>query len=98
MTQDDVVSSYRGVLCRCCKQAIPLPAIIDRLESGSGSAIMDGAHEGSTPVFTLRCRMCEKEYPYSAVEIKRFEGLPASRLSRVKSAHATGGLSKAAHI
>jgi hypothetical protein len=69
------VQSYRGVLCSNCRQPIPLPAIIVRMELTSADV---RAEEGDR-VFSLRCRACEKEMPYRVSNIIDVEGTPRSR-------------------
>jgi hypothetical protein len=69
---------YRGVLCLCCRQPIPLPAIITRMEITSASS----AGEEGDRVFTLRCRACEREMPYRASNVVEIKGTPRSRVSR----------------
>jgi hypothetical protein len=78
MIQELKEQRYRGVLCQCCRQPIPLPAIITRMELSSASA---QAQEGDR-VFSLRCRACEREMPYRASEVIEIEGTPRSRVSR----------------
>lgn len=101
MTQDGTTQRYRGVLCGCCNQPIPLPAIVAQLEAESTHGLPDNAHEQSGRVFTLRCSVCEKEYPYPATAVTEFEGTPRPRLTRANAARALGvlprGLSKAAN-
>ncbi len=88
---------YDGVLCLCCRQPIPLPAIINHM--GLTSARPDG--ERSDRVFTLRCRACDKEMPYRASEIVKIEGTPKPRMFRVqdrsKLLRKQDGMSRAAN-
>ncbi len=66
-------------LCSCCRQPIPLPAIITRMELASSEG-RDG--EGDR-VFSLRCRACEREMPYRVEPISwMIEGTPRSRTTR----------------
>jgi hypothetical protein len=101
MAQDGTTQRYRGVLCCCCNQRIPLPAIMAQLEAESGHGLPDDTHERSGRVFTLRCDVCEKEYLYPASAVAEFEGMPRPRLTRANAAGALGrlpgGLSKAAN-
>ena len=84
--------SYRGVLCTCCRQAIPVPAIVMNMEADSSDS------EQTVRVFNLRCRACEKEQPYRSTDIVEFEGTPRVRV-RAKLASATEPrrLQRAAH-
>jgi len=87
---DTGVQRYRGVLCRCCNQPIALPAIISKLEQENQNETDDGAKYISARVFTLRCGICEKEYPYSEAGIVEIEGTPRPRLTRANGARALG--------
>jgi hypothetical protein len=99
MNQQLEKPSYAGVVCRCCRQAIPLPAIVVSM-----AAQIDNHKAGrDTPqacVFSLRCRACDKEMPYRADEIVNFEGTPRPRIwsARRKSSPAgsSDDLSRAA--
>jgi len=82
MSQEPI-QKYRGVICQCCRQPIPLPAIVLRIED---SRRMEGAFPGqsdTTRVFALRCRCCEREMPYLTSEIVEIDGVPKRRLSRL---------------
>lgn len=92
MTQDGTTQGYRGVFCRCCNQPIPLPAIMAQLEAESAHGLPDNTHEPRGRVFSLRCGVCEKEYPYPATAITEFEGTPRLRLTRAVAARALGPL------
>ena len=78
MIQELKEQSYRGVLCLCCRQPIPLPAIIIRMELTSAGT---QGEEGNR-VFSLRCRACEREMPYRASQFLEIEGTPRSRVTR----------------
>ena len=81
---------YRGVLCRCCNQPIALPAIISKIEHDNLSESQyEDEHVGAR-VFTLRCGICEKEYPYPVTAIIEIEGTPRARLTRANGARALG--------
>jgi hypothetical protein len=93
---------YRGVLCRCCNQPIALPAIISKLEHENTSETQNGEDRVGVRVFTLRCGICEKEYPYSVTAIIEIEGTPRARLTRANGARAlgrrlSGEMARAAH-
>ena len=64
--------SYRGVVCGTCRQPIPLPALLQDRDFSDDS-------ESAPRVFSLRCRACEKEKPYSASNVVEFEGTPRGR-------------------
>jgi len=84
MIQELKEQSYRGVLCLCCRQPIPLPAIIIRMELTSAGT---QGEEGNR-VFSLRCRACEREMPYRASEVIEIEGAPRLRVSHRTRDHA----------
>lgn len=93
---------YRGVLCRCCNQPIALPAIISKLEHENMSETHDGDEHVGARVFTVRCGICEKEYPYAVTAIIEIEGSPRARLTRANGARAlgrrlSGEMARAAH-
>ncbi len=90
MNQEIIQQSYRGVLCKSCRQPIPLPSILLKMESAVGNGELDSIHRHHSRVFSLRCRACEREKPYRASEISDFEGAPRTRVSRARSAHALG--------
>jgi hypothetical protein len=89
---------YRGVICRLCTQPIPIPKIVISMEDAAKQEeISTGISQGSR-VFTLRCRSCEGEYPYSSPDVVRFEGSPKLRRSREnQQAHSSYRLSRAAN-
>jgi hypothetical protein len=97
MNQDVTKESYRGVLCMSCRQPIPLPPIVIRMEVLPEDKALD-KHER---VFKLRCRACDKEKPYRSRDIVDFEGTPRPRVPIVRNpqsvGRATGGLARAAN-
>lgn len=82
MKVETVVQSYRGVRCLSCRQPIPLPAILSKTDSVLMGNTPDSAPDHPTRVFSLRCRVCEREKPYGATDIVDFEGAPRARVSR----------------
>lgn len=99
---DKNVDRYRGVLCRCCNQPIALPAIIDKLEHENLSDSSEGEEYVGATAFTLRCGICEKEYPYPVSAVIEIEGTPRPRLTRSNGARAlghrlSGEMARAAH-
>lgn len=97
MTQDVTKESYRGVLCLSCRQPIPLPPIVVRME-----ALPQGQHsEQRERVFSLRCRACDREKPYRSRDILEFDGTPRPRPSMIRNpqgvGRATRGLYRAAN-
>lgn len=97
MTQDVAKESYRGVLCMSCRQPIPLPAIVIRMEV----LPEDKQSQRRELVFKLRCRACDREKPYRSRDIVEFEGTPRRRASNIRTPQAVGrqagGLSRAAN-
>lgn len=90
MMQDTIKQSYRGVLCLSCRQPIPLPAIVLRMESATQGEESGSLQELQTRVFSLRCRSCDREKPYRATDVVDFEGAPKPRLSRTRTVPAFG--------
>jgi hypothetical protein len=72
MTQDSR-QSYRAVLCKYCRQPIPVPATMETAE------LEPHERQAAVRVFSLRCRACEKERPYHSTAIVEFDGVPRSR-------------------
>ena len=101
MNQELQTQHYSAVLCRSCRQPIPLPAIVVSMASRSQHQ-ESGPQDDTGRVFTLRCRTCDKEKPYRVTDIVEFEGAPKPRLVRArrKSGHSDQGgeLARAAHI
>ncbi len=79
----EAVPRYRGVICQCCRQPIPLPGIVLHMEASLEPHELGAGQSKSGRVFTLRCRSCEKEMPYRTGEIVDVEGTPKPRLSRM---------------
>lgn len=96
MIQEMKMERYRGVLCRNCRQPIPLPAIVISLENAA-----EKDPEKPARAFHLRCRACEYENTYRSTDIADFDGTPRPRISLGRSAYTrsrqTSGLSKAAN-
>lgn len=101
MNQELKSQHYSAVLCRSCRQPIPLPGIVVGMASRSQDQ-ESGSQGDPGRVFTLRCRTCDKEKPYGVTDIVEFEGAPKPRVTRArkKSGHSDqdGGLAHAAHI
>ncbi len=101
MVADIVKESYRGVLCMSCRQPIPLPEIVIRLELHSEGRAAEHVHEVRGHVFSLRCRACDREKPYRSADIVEFEGAPRRRERTLRNPQSVGfqprGLSKAAN-
>jgi hypothetical protein len=56
------------------------------MESTRESAETDPSVDRYNPVFSLRCRACEREKPYGRSDIVDFDGLPTARFSRSRAA------------
>jgi hypothetical protein len=97
----ELKKNYRGVYCQCCRQPIPLPAIVIHIESESRENELNSLEEKTDRVFTLRCRACEKEMPYRISEGVDMEGSPRPRFSnrrnRAKLLDVQNPLSRAAN-
>jgi hypothetical protein len=83
MSQQLEQHTYSAVLCRACRQPIPVPGIVLRLrEEARASAEPDQQDR----VFRVRCRSCEAEKPYWASQIIEVEGEPKRRrLARLEA-------------
>lgn len=81
MNQEAKIEQYHGVLCRYCRQPIPVPAIVIGMEEAAERETAYGQEQGDR-VFTLRCRSCESEHPYRSKDIEVLEGIPKLRTSR----------------
>lgn len=90
---DVMQQSYRGVRCMSCRQPIPLPTILIELDSRLRGLRAEAADEHSARVFSLRCRVCEREKPYRTSDIMDFEGAPRPRGSRSHLLHPGEGRS-----
>jgi hypothetical protein len=84
MNQEATLQSYRGVRCLSCRQPIPLPAFLLKTDWTLQEKEEGMDQERLTRVFSLRCRSCEREKPYRAVDIVDFEGAPRTRVSRTR--------------
>jgi hypothetical protein len=90
--------SYRGVLCHYCRQPIPVPALLIRLQEAHAERAE--GQEGHTRVFNLRCRACEMEKLYCSTAIQTFDGAPRARHTRgwrLGTMRGAGPLSRAAN-
>lgn len=99
MNQEAGKQSYRGVRCLSCRQPIPLPGLLSKWDSSLDATDSGGALH-SARVFSLRCRVCEREKPYRSADIVDFEGTPRDRSFRPRMpqprGHSSGGRSRAA--
>jgi hypothetical protein len=94
MIQEAKSRTYRAVLCKHCREPIPVPAIVIRIESLSEP---DQSEAGqSERVFTLRCRACVCEHPYRSREILEIEGEPKGRRISGQTIYRHGALTRAA--
>lgn len=81
MNQKQEKQSYAGVVCRSCRQPIPIPPVVVSMESAAENESTSLGESPRGRAFTLRCRVCDKEMPYRTSEITEFEGTPRPRLS-----------------
>jgi hypothetical protein len=95
MHVEAVPQSYRGVRCLSCRQPIPLPTILTDMDSTLRGNEPHAVHEHPKRVFSLRCRACEREKPYRAIDIMDFEGAPRTRVYRSNMIHPKGRRSNA---
>lgn len=105
MVQEKQAHRYRGVLCNFCRQPIPLPEIVTRLQvitsgdpsSGVGATNLEIVERS----FHIRCRACEKESSYRTSDAIEVEGTPLLRNFRARAEagflQPSAGLTKAAN-
>lgn len=94
MIQEATKQQYSAVICQGCREPIPVPAIVIRMES---AAAVDGSEgDQAERVFKLRCRVCECEKPYRSSQIVQVEGEPKGRRVLSNSLYRHGALSRAA--
>jgi hypothetical protein len=70
---------YRGVLCRHCRQAIPLSPSAALKERGCEDPKISDLHEFALCSFTLRCRVCHGEGQYTVLDVIDCDGTPRIR-------------------
>jgi len=80
---------YRGVLCLHCHQPIPLSSFAASKECGFKEQEASGSDESTVrsftvSSFTLRCRVCEGEGLYTALDVVDCNGTPRIRSSRAR--------------
>jgi hypothetical protein len=92
MIQEATRPQYSAVMCRHCRQPIPVPPIVIRMETLS--SVEEGAQ--TDRVFTVRCRSCECEHPYRSSQIVQVEGEPKGRRGLAQTIYRHGTLSRAA--
>jgi hypothetical protein len=105
MVQEKQAHRYRGVLCNFCRQPIPLPEIVTRLEVLTSDDAASGARTANIDIversFHIRCRVCEKESSYRSSDAIEVEGTPLLRNYRARAEagflQSTAGLAKAAN-
>ena len=77
MVQQLERGTYSAVLCRSCREPIPVPAIVIRMHETARTEAPDAVQ--SERVFTLRCRACEAEKPYRSSQVIEVDGQPKVR-------------------
>ena len=93
MIQEANSRTYQAVVCKHCREPIPVPVIVIRIESLSEPHAAAGQSER---VFTLRCRACVCEHPYRSSEIVEIEGEPKGRRIAASTIYRHGTLARAA--
>ena len=88
MTEAIMESSYKAVLCRRCRQPIPVPAIVNRMRA---------EEQDVERVFTVRCRVCENESLYHSRLVIDVEGEPKRRRVVAGALYSDKPLSRAAN-
>lgn len=80
---------YRGVLCRRCRQPIPLSSFAASKECGFKQQEASDRDESAVrsftvSSFTLRCQVCEGEGLYTALDVIDCDGTPRLRSSQAR--------------
>jgi hypothetical protein len=80
---------YRGVLCLRCRQPIPLSPFAAGKECDFKQLQASGRDESivrsfTVSSFTLRCRVCEGEGLYTALDVIDCNGTPRIRSSQAR--------------
>lgn len=75
MTTTTERPTFRGVVCLHCKAPVPVPSIVDSVQSASDTA---QSSQRKSQVFNVRCPSCHKEKPYRTREIVDFDGTPGT--------------------
>jgi hypothetical protein len=80
---------YRGVLCLHCRQPIPLSSLAASKECGFKEQEASGRDEFTVRSFTvcsftLRCRVCDGEGLYTALDVIDCDGTPRIRSSQAR--------------
>jgi hypothetical protein len=86
----EVKQKYRGVLCRHCRQAIPLSPSAERKETELEGVALTELDEFMVRSFTLRCRACDGEGVYTPVDVIDCDGTPRMRSSYARQTPTEG--------
>jgi hypothetical protein len=81
MNQSVEGKHFRGVVCVRCRQPIPVPSVVGRKGTSTRSIGQNSPQEMNSRVFTLRCRACQSEHPYTTTQIVDCEDAPGPRPS-----------------
>jgi len=73
---------YRGVLCRHCREAIPLSPSAALKEKECDDPKIRDLHEFALCSFTRRCRVCHGEGQYTVLDVIDCDGTPRIRRSQ----------------
>jgi hypothetical protein len=95
MIQEATKPHYSAVVCRHCREPIPVPAIVIRMENLA--SVQDAELGPAERVFTLRCRVCEGESPYRSSQIVDVQGEPKGRRGSARTIYRHGTLTRAAN-
>jgi hypothetical protein len=94
MNQQLEQRTYSAVLCRVCREPIPVPAIVIRLQEEAKAAGPDVPQHDQ--VFRLRCRSCEAEKPYRSSQMIEVDGEPKLRRATLRAGRGGAPFAKAA--
>lgn len=77
----EIAKDYRGVLCRRCREPIPISVKVASLHDE-----IEASEPSAPHAFVARCRMCDGESVYAMGEIQVIEGTPPARRLRARAA------------
>jgi hypothetical protein len=79
MNQSAESKHFRGVVCVRCRQPIPVPSVVGRKGTSTANVGQNSPQEMNSRVFTLRCRACQSEHPYTTTQIVDCDDGPGPR-------------------
>jgi hypothetical protein len=86
VTQATGTQQYSGVYCRACGEPISLPSRAEKALAAHQAQTSEPAAEIQPVVFNLRCKACERENFYGAMDVAKIHGTPRAARLRPRSA------------